>query len=166
MGLDLLLSEGPAADRAQAMGTFGRLVGRWDTHITYLRDGVVTREVSGEWEFSYALEGRAVIDVWQAPARDVAARTGVTAECGLCVRVYDPVLDLWRFTFHGPVSRTTVNMIAMPTRDEIVQECVEESGLLRWVFFDIQPDRFSWRAERSPDGANWTLEQRVEARRI
>lgn len=163
--LSLLVSDGPAPDRVAGMQTYGQLVGRWRTRIIYVRDEVVVREADGEWEFAYALEGRAVVDVWQVPPRDEAVRTGHTAECGLCVRVYDPVLELWRFTFHGPLSRATIDMIAMPVGEEIVQECTDESGLLRWVFFDIRSDSFRWRAERSRDGAHWRVEQRVEAQR-
>jgi hypothetical protein len=100
------------ADRERTMSVFGRLVGKWQTEIIYCPANQPIRRMIGEWEFGYALEGRAIIDVWQVPPRAEAQRTGVTAECGLCVRIYEPALDLWQFTFHGPVRGTTINMIA------------------------------------------------------
>jgi hypothetical protein len=88
-------------------------------------DGPERRE-EGEWTFGYALEGRAGIDVWQVPPRaQLGGVKGVTShECGLCVRVYDPRLKLWRFTFHGPVNGVTINMLAFAVGPDIVQERV------------------------------------------
>jgi hypothetical protein len=164
IGISLLPSSGPAADRERGMFTYGRFVGMWKTNIIYWHANQPTRTAIGEWEFGYALEGRAVIDVWQVPPRAQAQRTGVTAECGLCVRIYDPALDLWRFTFHGPVSGVTINMIAQSVGSEIIQEYDDGGALVRWIFSDIQHDSFAWRAVRSTDGGStWQVEQTVKA---
>ncbi|NIX75759.1 hypothetical protein [Microvirga terricola] len=148
------------------MKTYGQFVGLWNISIRYLPLGQPERTAIGEWEFSYALEGRAVIDVWQVPPRTEVLAGAATAECGLCVRIYDPVEDVWRFTFHGPLNRRQINMIAKPIDNEIVQEYADEHGELRWIFYDIQPDSFSWRAERRPRGADaWRIEQFIFAKR-
>jgi hypothetical protein len=162
--LSLLPWSGPAADRESGMFTYGRFVGKWTTAIVYWRANQPIRRAIGEWEFGYALEGRAVIDVWQVPPRAEAQRTGVTAECGLCVRIYEPALDLWRFTFHGPVSGATVDMIAQSVGADVVQEYCDGDALVRWIFSEIQRDSFAWRAVRSTDGGvTWHLEQTVAA---
>ena len=164
--LDRLLSSAPAGDRTVAMETYGQFVGLWNMSIRYLPLGQPVRTAQGEWEFSYALEGRAVIDVWQVPPRDQVLSGSPTAECGLCVRIYDPGLDAWRFTFHGPVNRRQIDMVCRVVGDEIVQERSDETGDLRWIFYDIEKNRFSWRAERRAAGAeDWRIEQYIFAER-
>lgn len=164
--LDRLLSPAAADDRAAAMQTYGQFVGLWAIAIRYLPLGQPERSAQGEWEFSYALEGRAVIDVWQVPPKAEVLSGTPTAECGLCVRIYDPVADLWRFTFHGPVNRRQIDMVCRVVGNEIVQERSDESGELRWIFYDIAPNRFSWRAERRAAGAeHWHIEQYIFAER-
>jgi hypothetical protein len=165
--MDLLLSTEAANDRAEAMHRYGQLAGKWQTSIKYTPGEGAERYASGEWEFGYALEGRAVIDVWQIPSRSEAERTGNTVECGLCVRVYDPVLNLWKFTFHGPLHRTTMNMLAYKIGDEIVQEMFAGRDIVRWIFHNITEKNFLWKAVRSKDGGNtWQTEQTLEATKI
>ncbi|MEP6897720.1 MAG: hypothetical protein ABI870_04225 [Rhodanobacter sp.] len=151
------------------MALFGRLKGCWRTSIVYFPLQGPERRAEGEWEFDYALEGRAVIDVWQVPPR--AQINGIERskgqECGLCVRIYDPQLKLWRFTFHGPVSGITIDMLAYSIGSDIVQERYHAGRAERWIFSDISDASFSWRAISSTDGgANWRVDQTVEARRL
>jgi hypothetical protein len=150
------------------MALFGRLNGRWRTVIIYFPLLGAERRVEGEWEFGYALEGRAVIDVWQVPPRAQLGGLERTTgqECGLCVRVYDPRLKLWRFTFHGPVLGVTINMLAFEVGPDIVQERFHNGRCERWIFSDISENRFLWRSVTSTDGGvNWRTNQTVEARR-
>jgi hypothetical protein len=166
--LSRLLADGPAPDLAKEMDLYGRLNGRWRTLITYFPlDGPERRE-EGEWTFSYALEGRAVIDVWQVPPRaQLGGMKGVTSrECGLCVRVYDFRLKLWRFTFHAPVHGTTIDMLAFEVGPDIVQERFYDGRCERWIFSDISHEQFFWRSVVSMDGGvSWRLTQTVQARR-
>ncbi len=162
--MQLLLSSNPAKDRTQALHLYGQLAGKWNISIKYTPKEGTEKYVSGEWEFGYVLEGRAVIDVWQIPARNEAELSGNTVECGLCVRIYDPVLDLWKFTFHGPLYRTTINMLAYKIGDEIVQEMFAGRDIVRWIFHDIADNKFLWKAIRSTDGGkSWYTEQTLEA---
>jgi hypothetical protein len=56
------------------MDLYGRLNGHWRTLITHFPlDGPERRE-EGEWTFGHALEGRAVIDVWQKAATRATRR--------------------------------------------------------------------------------------------
>ncbi|MGW1512402.1 hypothetical protein [Streptomyces sp. NPDC002394] len=164
-----LLADGPSHLYPAEMEQFGRLAGHWTTRITYHpADGSPARTVDGAWEFGYALEGRAVLDVWQWPAREDLPAEGRAAdqECGLCVRVWDPRLQLWRFTFHGTSRGDVVQMYARRVGDEIVMERAVGGDFVRWTFGRITADTFHWRNERSTDGGRtWRLDQEVEARR-
>jgi hypothetical protein len=57
--------------------------------------------------------------------------------------------------------------LAHSVEDEIVLEGSFEEGVqTRWIFSDITPESFSWRAvDSSDDGESWTLVQEMEARR-
>jgi len=162
-----LLADRPAAAHAAQIGQFGRLTGLWTTHITYYPpDGSPGSHATGTWEFGYALDGRAVIDVWQVPGRDTLAGAPRAAdqECGLCVRIWDPCLQLWRFTFHGTAHGDLIHMYAREIGDEIIMEQAEGGDLIRWIFSDIRPQSFRWHNQRSTDGgAHWRLEQQVRA---
>ena len=164
-----LLADRPAAAHAAQLEQFGRLAGLWSMHITYYPpDGSPSSHATGTWEFGYALDGRAVIDVWQVPGRDTLAGAPRPAdqECGLCVRIWDPCLQLWRFTFHGTAHGHLIHMYARQIDDEIVMEQAQGGDLIRWIFSDIQPESFRWRSQRSTDGgASWRLEQQVRADR-
>jgi hypothetical protein len=166
--LSSLLAEGPAPGMAREMELFGRLNGRWRTLIKYFPLLGTERQEEGEWTFGYALEGRAVIDVWQVPPRaQLGGAEGRTShECGLCVRVYDPRLKLWRFTFHGPVLGVTIDMLAYADGLDIVQERYDNGRCERWIFSGISHERFFWRSVVSDDrGMTWRLTQTIEAHR-
>ena len=62
--IDALLAVGPASDRAEKMALYGQFVGRWEMDaVRHLDDGS-TRRSRGEIHFAWALQGRAVQDVW------------------------------------------------------------------------------------------------------
>jgi hypothetical protein len=166
--INSLLADGPASGLEKEMDLYGRLCGRWKTLITYFPLDGPEHRGTGEWTFGYALEGRAVIDVWEVPPRAQLARSNrdMSRECGLCVRIYDPTLKLWRFTFHGPINQVTINMLAFPVGPDIVQERYVSGNCERWIFSDMSLNRFSWRSIHSSDGgATWRLMQTIEASR-
>jgi hypothetical protein len=140
-----------------------------DAHLLLSAGWFPARHAEGDWEFAYALEGRAVIDVWQVPGRRVlgGAARAPQQECGLCVRIWDPRLQLWRFTFHGTACGDVVHMYAREVGNEMILERAEGGELIRWIFAEIRADSFSWRGEISRDGGRtWRLEQEVSARRV
>jgi hypothetical protein len=158
-----ILSNAPDARHVADLQLFGQLAGAWHTRISYLRpDGTHAREINGEWEFSYALDGRAVVDVWRVPASTIPSPDG-EREVGLCVRIWDPRLQLWRFTFHSTATTTVIQMYGRQVGPEIVLERAEADWIERWVFHDIQPATFSWRNEISRNGGSWQTVQTVRA---
>jgi hypothetical protein len=144
---------------------FRRLVGSWRTDITYLPpDGSPPRHTRGDWDFSHALDGRAVLDVWRVPSREVALDEGLR-EVGLCVRIWDPRLRLWRFTFHSTATSMMIHMFGHDLGDKLVLERADGDALERWIFHTIESDSFSWRSEVSHRGGPWRTKQVVEATR-
>ncbi len=145
---------------------FEQFIGIWRTDIHYVQaDGSAPRHVVGDWEFGSALDGRAVTDVWRVPSHAIQAEDA-DREVGLCVRIWDPRLQLWRFTFHSTASTTVIHMYAQPIGDDIFLERAEPDRLERWVFHAIQDDTFAWRKEVSRGGGPWKILQTVEARRM
>jgi hypothetical protein len=160
-----LLAEGPAADRpAAALALYGRFVGSWEGRVVvHLPDGG-RRESPAEAHFAWVLEGRAIQDVWIAPAR---AGRGDTASrmYGTTLRVFDPVASHWRITWIDPVQNREERMIGRAVGDDIVQETSDGAVRTEWRFTAIKgvdatrPDSFHWIARQAPvasDPAAWT----------
>ena len=103
--LDALGAAGPAPDRAGKMALYGQFVGSWDLDVTEYRDDGTTRTRPGEWHFGWALEGRAIQDVWIVPPRGQRDGDAVafSNRYGTTLRVYDPRIDAWHIQWTEPV---------------------------------------------------------------
>jgi hypothetical protein len=168
--LRALHAAGPAADRADRMGLYAWLVGSWALDAAYHLDDGSIRRAEGEVHAGWALEGRAIQDVWIVPPRG-APRSEPPFQgdfYGTTLRVYDPEIDAWRIFWIDPVKQNFPRMIGRARGRDIVQEGEDASGApIRWSFTDIAPNSFRWRAERSGDGgASWRLQVEFNARRI
>ena len=169
--LEALGAEGPAPDRAGNMDLYGRFVGSWELDVTQISDDGKARRRPGEWHFGWALEGRAIQDVWIVPprgeARDGDAATRVNSY-GSTLRVYDPDIDAWRIQWTDPVTRNFLSMIGRAEGDTIVQLGTRPDGhLVRWSFSGITPNSFLWRGEVSADqGVTWRLNVEFTAKRM
>lgn len=165
--LDALGSPGPAADRAKKMALYGQFVGSWDLDVTEYRDET-SRRRAGEWHFGWALEGRAVQDVWIVPPRgqrdgDAAA---LSNRYGTTLRVYDPRIDAWQIQWTEPVGQTYLTMIGRAQGNDIVQLGKNAGQIIRWGFYEITADSFLWRGEASADNeATWKRVVEFRARR-
>jgi len=166
--LDALHSDGPNQLHTKKLMQFGRFVGSWDLDVIYYDDeGQVRRRTPGEWHFGWVLEGRAIEDVWTIPPRRDRPSSGPPpGEYGVTLRFYDPSIDAWRSTWHGPVNGIVWPFIAREVGDEMILERQSEDGsTTRWIFSQIRQDSFHWRAVKSTDGVNWQLEQEMFAKR-
>ena len=168
--VDALHANHPAADRADKMGLYGWLVGRWTIDAIYhLNEGTIRRS-RGEIHAGWVLEGRALQDVWIVPARDAqrADPPGPGDFYGTTLRVYDPKLDAWHILWSDPLNQVYRQQIGRAHGDDIVQDGTDETGApVRWSFTEITPNSFRWLGERSADGGT-TFRLLVEflARRI
>jgi hypothetical protein len=168
--LDSLGAQGSSPDRGTKMDLYGWLIGSWDLDVTGFLEGGKQRRRPGEWHFGWALEGRAIQDVWIVPPRG-AARAGDAAanvnSYGTTLRVYDPRIDAWHIQWTDPVTQTYFSMIGRKEGSDIVQLGKSPEGnLIRWSFSEITPHSFRWRGEVSADnGATWRLQVEFLARR-
>lgn len=168
--LDALGAAGPAEEHRAELMQFGRFVGSWDLDVIYYdATGGITRRTLGEWHFGWALEGRAIEDVWIVPPRGQRpAGCPPPGEYGVSLRFYDPRIAAWRSTWHGPVNGIVWPFLARALGDEMVLERTDDDGaLVHWIFGDITSTSFHWRADRSLDGgATWHREQDMFATRV
>jgi hypothetical protein len=169
--LDALGADGPAADRAGKMNLYGRFVGSWDLDVAQFREHGVRRQRKGEWHFGWALEGRAIQDVWIVPPRGELRRGDAAANFnsyGTTLRVYDVRIDAWQIQWTDPVTQSFLRMIGRPQGDDIVQLGTRPDGkLIRWSFAEITLNSFRWLGEISADeGATWHRNVEFSARRV
>jgi hypothetical protein len=139
------------------MQLYARFVGSWTGRcVVHLPDGA-TRESPAEAHFALVLEGRAVQDVWIAPAR--AARGDAPSRMyGTTLRVYDPAERVWRITWLDPVQQLEMRMIGRAVGDDIVQEALADGVRTQWCFTEIRPDSFHWIARRAAAASDaWTI---------
>ncbi|MEU4328573.1 hypothetical protein [Nonomuraea dietziae] len=164
---DVLLSAGPRSEAAVELAFFGRLVGSWDVAVTNHHPDGASEELLGEWHFGWVLDGRAIQDVWLAPSRAERARTGdESGEWGATLRFYDPRIKAIRSTWIGPARGWVLPFIARQQGEEMVLEGTFDGVLTRWIFSDVKPGSFHWRAvESSDDGRTWRLRQQMLASR-
>jgi hypothetical protein len=160
-----LFASSPHASMVEQLRLYGQFVGDWDVVATaYIEDATRTRR--GEWNFRWVLEGRAVQDMFIVPARG-ARSSDQKQSYGTTLRMYDPQRDSWEITYVDPVYAAVFRLTARWVDGEIVQTGVDDAGrTYRWVFFDIKPDSFRWRAEvLQNDGKTWRKEQDFVATR-
>lgn len=167
---DAFLAAGPDPAVADELRLFGQFVGSWDVDVTNHRPDGSSETIPAEWHFAWALGGRAIQDVWIAPsraARDSGEFPGRDGEWGATLRFYDEAIDAWRSTWIGPRNSVVMPFLARKIGAEIVLEGAFEEGIkTRWIFSEITPDSFSWRAVDSKDeGESWILRQEMSARR-
>jgi hypothetical protein len=151
-----------AADMKE-LAAIDRLVGSWDLDVAYYHDDGRVEHRPGEWHFAWILDGRTVQDVWRVPATEPrAAPRGY----GTTIRAWDPDLGAWRGTWVSELSEGTTTFIASAVAGEIVMESQGEEEIFRWIFSDITPESFRWRAVRTADrGRSWQIVQERDARR-
>jgi hypothetical protein len=155
--VELLIADGPAADRKDKMALYGWLVGAWEMDAVVHTDDGQRHTGRGEIRFDWALEGRAIQDVWVLPGFFY----------GTTLRVYDPGIDAWHIFWSDPLKQYYTRQIGRAQGADIVQVGKTDSGaIIRWSFTEITPDSFRWLGERSLDAeATWQLQAEFMARR-
>jgi uncharacterized protein len=155
-----LFSTDSAAELGEAASLYRGLTGSWDVDVIDYDDDGTRRTSRGEWHFGWALEGRAIQDVFIVPAR--AQRTSAELSrdgnrYGTTIRFYDAIRKGWRIVWINPVSGAVNSLLARKEGEAIVQEGADDEGrLIRWSFVEINRTRFRWVGERSADaGATW-----------
>lgn len=145
-------TNGPAPDRADKMTLYGQFVGAWDGTVIVHRANGERFESSCEVHFGWALEGRAIQDVWIVPSR--AGRPSGEADrmYGTTLRVYDPREDHWHIIFVDPVRQAYNQMTGRQVGPDIVQEYRDAAGTIcQWCFTEIESNSLHWIGRESSD---------------
>jgi dienelactone hydrolase len=151
------LPEPPRSNR----DLFRSLVGEWDVEVSGAGPDGRRTTAAGSWHFEEALEGAAIQDVWK-----IRDERGATVGHGMTVRFYDEEIDAWRVTWHGVLSRSVFRFLARKQGSEIVMDGLDDAGDSRWIFYELGPSSFRWRAVASPDaGRTWVSQQEMVATR-
>lgn len=163
---DVLLARAPRADLAEHLALFAPLIGSWALEVDNIDPDGTVHTTDGEWHFDWALDGRAVVDVWISPARATRAAVGVDGEWGMTVRFYDPDLGAFRSTWHGPGRGWVIPFVGRPTADGLRLDGELDRMPVRWTFSELTAESFRWQAqEGEPGGAGMRVRQRFRARR-
>ena len=165
---DALRASGPRPELADELALFGRFVGSWDVQRTGHRPDGTQWTVPAEWHWAWVLDGRAIQDVFVAPARAVRGEPAAPpGEWGTVLRFYDRSLGAWRTTWVSPATGRVHRFVARPDGEGIVMTGATDDGHpLRWVFSEITADAFAWRSEESADGgATWRTTVTMRCRR-
>lgn len=163
---EALISRTPSPELGDAAEALGWLVGGWSAEVTDFDTGGQVRRGTGEWWFSWVLEGRALQDVWIAPPRGQRSeRSAVNNRYGTTVRWFDRSSGQWRIVWVNPVTGA-INLLAGKREgDRVILEGEEGMNAIRWSFNNIRPESFVWRGEsRSGDG--WRLDAEFRLKRI
>lgn len=154
----------------RALFSPGMLDGHWGKNTAKAVYWLQKREglrATGEVD-SATFARLAELDVWIVPPRAQRATADpAPGEYGVTLRFYDERIGAWRSTWHGPVHGIVWPFIARQVGEEMVLERTDENGeMSRWIFSEITPESFHWRAETSTDqGRSWRLDQVMLARR-
>src|SRR5579863_1657443 len=160
-------SGGPARDRAEKMMLYGQFFGEWDGTVIIHHANGDRPESSCEVHFGWALEGRAIQDVWIVPSR-VGRRPGEADRMyGTTLRIYDPARDHWHIIFADPVRQAYNRMTGRKINADIVQEYRDAAGTIcQWCFTEIEANSLHWIGRESEDERKtWRIVNEFRLRR-
>jgi hypothetical protein len=159
----------PRPELAAELNLFAPLIGSWDLIVTDYGDSGDRKVSDGEWHFSWALDGRAVADVWICPRRSAWHGGGdgkSVQEWGTSIRFFDTTENVWRSTWIGPGKRMVRTFVAAATTDGLQLTGSFRPGIeTRWTFTGLTSDTFQWRNEDIDSDGTVILRQTFSARR-
>ena len=156
-----LVAASRSPDITAAEDVYASLLGAWEVETRDRTEDGHYQVGHGEWFFARTLEGRAVQDVWIAPARGQRRSEDprFANRYGTSVRTFDPASRRWQVTWLNPVTGAFDVLHTRVDGTRIVQEGARASGQrMRWIFQEITAKSFHWTGEaQQPDGS-WRLE--------
>lgn len=157
---EALISAERSPDIPEEHDIYVPLLGVWQVRAIDRLDNGALHETLGEWHFARTLEGRAVQDVWIAPARPRAAPgPGLPNRYGTTVRTFDPASGRWRIVWFNPVSGALDTLTGRRENGAIIHEGVRPNGQrIRWIFPMLTADRFHWIGEAEQADVSWLRE--------
>lgn len=154
----------PHASLGDQSRVFERLVGSWDVeYMDILKDGRQQHR-TGQFIMTWALDGRAIEDMWIVDAANGRLEREVYAD----VRYFDAKTRSWPTVFIDPEHASTAKFTGGTTSDGRIVLQTSELGhpQNRWSFNDIRADSCVFRDESSNDGGEtWKLQAEYQLRR-
>jgi hypothetical protein len=155
------------ADSAKALGTqqdYGALFGFWHFRFQYRnRDGTFGDPFTGHWSFELKPGGGLIIDTWRPddPSQPMGASL-------YTLRLFDPEEKVWQLMGARSEGGKLDPGKSWSGGGNLYVVQRNETGIVRIRYFDIQADRFLWRADHSSDdGKTWVRDfWMMEANRI
>ena len=166
--LEALRADGPLQTYRDKLILFGQFIGSWNLDVRFFDPaGDEIFRGSGEWVFSWVLDGRAIQDVIiYSDIKDPSKNTPGERRIGSTLRYYDPSIDLWRLVFLGATSGTFITLTGSSQGTDILIEGLDMDGShLRWSFTEITSNSFHWIGLSSKDNVTWWKEQEMFAQR-
>lgn len=156
-------AKGPDRDLRDRLMLFGQFVGDWDIDWRWLEPDGSERRRKGRLHFRWILGGHAVQDIWSAIEGDPPRERPI----GTTIRFPNPNEDTWTSVWIAPDRGLLRRFVARQVDEEIVLATKKDDGNPeRWIFSDITPSSFRWRAEESFDGGKtWKLTEEMRIRR-
>ena len=166
--IEALVSTGPSGEIGSAADTFSWMIGGWAAEVADFDEDGAVRRGTGEWWFSWVLEGRAVQDVWIVPTRGERRENRQSADnrYGSTIRYYDKSGGLWRIVWINPVSGARNALQGRRSGDRIVLEGIEAGNPIRWTLDNIESNSFSFRGEERTKAGDWRVAAEFRLRRI
>jgi hypothetical protein len=169
----VLISRGPSAELGEVAEAFGWLVGGWSGEIRDFDPGGRVRSGTGEWWFSWVLEGRGIQDVLIVPPREQRSQgrgmptpPAAGNRYGTTVRQFDRTAGKWSIVWVNPVSGAMNRLAGVRKGDHIVLHGEEDGRPIRWSFIEIRQNSFLWRGEACSKDGTWSLEAEFRFNRI
>ncbi|HEX9631795.1 MAG TPA: hypothetical protein VGA02_04955 [Gemmatimonadales bacterium] len=144
-------------------GEFDYLLGDW----TFTAQSREWGAFDGRWSAVRLAEGQ-ILDEWR-----IVGDSGETTYVTTTLRAYNAVAERWELV--GMDAGNGLQDVGTGRKVGTEMHIEQKFGVvsanptvMRIRYYDIQPDRFSWAADRSADGgATWERDSlRIEARRI
>ena len=169
-----LISDAPSTELSDAAEAFGWLIGGWAAQVRDFDPDGRVRHGSGEWWFCWALEGRAIQDVWISPPRakrilepgKPPGASSANNRYGTTIRWFDRKAEIWRIVFVNPVSGARYNLAGTREGDRIVLLGKKDGHPIRWSFDEIRSDSVTWRGEECHSDGQWRITAEFQLRRI
>jgi hypothetical protein len=153
--MQALVSSAPSPALGERAADFDWLIGSWSAIVRDYEDDGTYAESTGEWWFSWVLDGRALQDVWISPARAQAA--GSYNRYGTTVRILERNAAVWRIVWINAATGKINELAGERLGNRIVLEGVDGEKRIRWSFVEITSTSFTWRGESQAENGEWQL---------
>lgn len=147
--------DSPIAERnpnaPAALGQFDFVIGDWDATITWQAQGGEPLTYNAKWHNHWVIDGQVVMQEWRGPFITGAELRAFNAEAGTWSgqNIYPGSPEPW----HKTTAEFKDNKMVVTIHDVKDQR---GTFLNRETYFDISPDSFQMKSERSyDDGATW-----------